>query len=56
MLAWFHNNVMIGDAYPLDQGLSNRGEVYQSSPTVDSYAIFCPECDLWLAIGEKHGG
>jgi hypothetical protein len=57
MLAWFRNSAMIGEAYRLDDSsMAKRGELYRSSGTVDSYAIFCPECDLWLAIGEKNGG
>lgn len=56
MMAWFKGNTMIGEAYPLDQSTLARGDLYKSSGTVDSYVIFCPECDLWMAIGEKHGG
>jgi hypothetical protein len=57
MLAWFKGNEMVGEAYSLDDShMTKRGEMYVSTGTVDSYAIFCPECDLWLAIGEKHGG
>ena len=56
-IAWFKGTTMVGNSYPLEQeSLAKRGESYRASGLVDSYAIFCPECDLWVASGEKHGG
>jgi len=48
---------MIGEPYELGQGdLSKRGDHFKKSDTVDGYVIFCPRCDMWLAIGEKWNG
>jgi len=57
MLAWYKGTEPIGEPSPLSDGdITKRGDTYKGNGVVGGYVIFCPTCDQWQAIGEKHDG